>query len=284
MSSSPTVLQRRVAFAMRRLRHAAGLRQGDLVTTAGYSESAVNQLEKRTRRPQRRMIVALLHAYGRADLIPAYEEQLRLMGRKNWWAELIDSHEVTGFDVYLGLEDGASQLESWEPLAIPGLLQSEHYARETLAAGTTGADMLESRLALRQQRQEILTRTEQPVGLWAITTEYALAHIPAAPEVRREQYEHLLDLVALPTVQLQVIPHGVGIGSGVRGPFTILGFDQPEDPGVVYLETEARAIWFETQEDITKYSLLMNRLRACGCSAEQSAALIEQYRKEASDR
>lgn len=282
MTASPTVLQRSIAFEMKRLRLEAGLRQGDLAETAGYSEAAISRLEKRSLKPNQRMIVALLHAYGRPELIPHFEEQLALMRRKNWWERLLDAKEVNGFDVYLGLEDGASSIDWWEPLTIPGLLQSESFAHHTQAewSATLTPEVLQSRLELRHQRQACLTRSDSPVNLWAVTTSHVLTNLAVPQAVKRDQLDHLVEMCKLPNVQLQVIPNDASIGDGVRGPFLVMAFDQPEDPGLVYIETQTRGMWFETQEDVTTHTRVMNHLRASAASPEESLRLIEQHWKE----
>lgn len=282
MTASPTVLQRSIAFEMKRLRLEAGLRQGDLADAAGYSEAAVSRLEKRSLKPNHRMVLALLHAYGRPDLIPHFEEQIGLMRRKNWWEHLLDAKEVSGFDVYLGLEDGASSIDWWEPLAIPGLLQSESHARHTLAgwSATLHPDVVQARIELRHRRQACLTRSDSPVNLWAVTTSYALANLAAPSDVRRDQLDHLREMIQLPNVQLQVVPPNASLGDGNRGPFLILSFDQPDDPGVVYVETQTRGVWFESQAEVTTHTRVMNHLRAAAASPEESVRLIEEHRKE----
>lgn len=284
MISSPTVMQRSIAFEMKRLRLEAGLTQTKAAELSGYTDGAINHLEKRNRRPQKPMIVALLKAYEREDLLQKFEDKLRLMNRPNWWANQPGSEFPTGFDIYLGLEDGASAIDWWEPLVIPGLLQTENYARRVLSPGPTqlDPDELQSRVELRQRRQQILTRSENPVQLWVVTTEFTLAHMGGPTEIKRGQLEHLLSLTRLPNVELQVIPMSVGIETthGTRGPFTHLKFDQDDDPGVVYVETQPRAVWFEKYDDIEAYALVMNHLRALAAGTEESAAIIERHRKE----
>ena len=285
MISSPTVLQRSIAFEMKRLRQEAGLTQTKAAELSGYTDGAINHLEKRNRRPQKPMIVSLLKIYGREDLLHTFEDRLRLMNRPNWWANQPGSQFPTGFDIYLGLEDGASAIDWWEPLIVPGIMQTEDYARRVLSPGPTQLepDELQSRVELRQRRQEILTRSENPVQLWVVTTEFALIHIGGPAEINRGQLEHLLTLAKLPNVDLQVIPMAAGIDTthGTRGPFTHLKFDQDDDPGVVYVETQPRAVWFEKHEDISAYAQVMNYLRALAAGTEESAELIEKHRKEA---
>ncbi|WP_223840494.1 helix-turn-helix domain-containing protein [Saccharopolyspora pogona] len=267
---------------MIKLRKQAGMSQDAAAKATGYSEGAISHLENRRRQPQRKLILALLRAYDAEHETAWFDEQLKLLKRKDWWDNLPDARQPTGFEVFLGLEDGARQVTSWEPLIIPGLLQSEGYVHmlmDPINDHVTNVT-LESRRQVRLQRKEILTRSECPVQLWAITTEFALTSYDAPDAVKRDQLDHLLEMANLPTVSLQVVPNGGDVMRASRGPFTIMDFDQPDDPGVVYIETLVRAIWFEELADITQHRHLMNHLTASALSPKDSARLIEKTRKE----
>lgn len=279
---SPTVLQRSIAFKMIKLRKQARLSQGEAAEATGYSEATISHMENRRRQPQRKLVLALLRAYGAEHEFDWFDEQLKLLRRKDWWDNLSGSRRPSGFEIYLGLEDGATTMNWWEPMVIPGLMQTEDYARQLLAPNPYGIapDELESSMRVRMRRQEVLTRATSPLDLWVVTTEYALVNMDGPDEMKRQQLDFLLELIRLPNVQLQVIPAGVNVADGSRGPFTILGFDQPDDPGVVYVETQQRAVWFDDHEDIAAYRRVMSHLHASAASTKESAALIEKHQKE----
>ena len=279
---SPTVLQRSIAFKMIKLRRQAGMTQPEAAQAAGYSEATISHLENRRRQPHRRLVEALLRAYDAETEFSWFDEQLKLLKRKDWWDSLSGAKYPNGFDVYLGLEDGARKLGWWEPLILPGLLQSEGYARMMIEPNPFGVvgEALESRMQVRMQRQGILTRSNAPVNLWAITTEWALTNFDAPDAVKRDQLDYLMEMVRLPNVELQLIPNGRNSAIGSRGPFTIMDFDQPDDPGVVYVETECRAVWFEDHEDVDLYRHMMAHLHANAAGTKESAMLIEKHRKE----
>lgn len=279
---SPTVLQRSIAFKMIKLRKQARLSQGEAAEATGYSEATISHMETRKRTPQRKLILALLRTYNAEHEFQWFDEQLKLLRRKDWWDSLSGSKYPSGFDVYLGLEDGATSLGWWEPMIIPGLLQTENFARQMIAPDPYSVDpeTVNAHVQLRLRRKEILTRSHAPVNLWVIVSEFALANIDGPGELHREQLDHLLELIRLPNVDFQVVPLGTNVRDGSRGPFTILKFDQPDDPGVVYVETQIRAVWFSDLEDITAYGRVMSHLHAGAMGTKESAMLIERYRKE----
>ena len=279
---SPTVLQRSIAFRLAQLRRKAELTQTAAAERSGYSDKAISHLEKRQRMPNRRIVTSLLHVYDADEQMPWFDEQLKRLRRKDWWDSLAGAKQPSGFDIYLGLEDGAMGLDWWEPLVIPGLMQAPKYARYALSPDPYAIDTddLESRLQLRIRRQEILTRSKDPTNLWAITTEFALTNIDGPDAVKQDQLDYLLELIKLPNVHLQVIPEGTTLRYGSRGPFTLMSFDQPDDPGVVYIEHEPRAVWYEDHTDIATYRQVLNHLQAGAASTKQSGVLIDKHRKE----
>jgi hypothetical protein len=165
------------------------------------------------------------------------------------------------FEVYIGLEEAASRIRSYEVQFVPGLLQTESYARAVTLLGHPDAptDEIERRVALRMDRQQILTRDDAP-HLWAVIDEAVLQRPLGGAETMREQLEHLLEITALPNVILHVMPFRLGGHAAAGGPFSILRFAESELPDVVYLEQLTSALYLDKREDVDPYLAVMERL------------------------
>lgn len=282
--NSPTVVERWLAGELRRLRTDAGLTQTEAAHAAGCSESYISILELRSNAKTRKrasepMVTALLRAYGRDDLVKLFREQVRIAGQRLSWADAPGA--PTGFSRYVGLEWGARASATYAPFVIPGVMQTGEYASRIIAAepavsGEHHTDQVE----LRARRQDVISRSDEPMELWAVIAEQALRRPIGSSDVMRDQYERLLELTEPPHIQLQVIPQSVGAHVGLRTPFTILEFDQDNDPGLIYIETDVRAFWFEAPAEIAEYQKIMNHLRAVARDPEESRTIIETLRKE----
>ncbi|WP_262403709.1 DUF5753 domain-containing protein [Actinomadura sp. CNU-125] len=165
---------------------------------------------------------------------------------------------------------------NYECLFIPGLLQTERYARAAISGvlPECGRDEIEHRVDARMQRQAALTK-DQPLKLWAIVDEAALRRAVGGREVLREQLEHLLEVTELPTVHLQVLPFEAGAHPGMHGSFVIMNFPEAIGPDLVYTETQAGNLFLEEEADIARYSLVFTHLRAGALSPSASASLIK---------
>ncbi|MFB4296328.1 helix-turn-helix domain-containing protein [Actinomadura sp. NTSP31] len=269
-ASGPTVLRMVVGAQLRRLREAAEIS----TEAAGYeirgSHSKISRMELGRVGFKERDVADLLTLYGVDD--PARREALLELAeqanRPGWWQRYADL--VPGwFEPYLGLEQGAVLVRTFEVQNIPDLLQTEDYARALLAARhpEAGREEIERRVELRMRRREVLHRPE-PVRLWAVLDEAALHRAVGGPEVLRAQLRHLIEVARLPNVTVQVLPFAIGGHAGETCPVSLLRFAEPELPDVVYLEQLAGATYPDRPSDVTRYRDLLNRL---GVQAEPPA-------------
>jgi hypothetical protein len=199
--------------------------------------------------------------------------------QKGWWHAYADSlqpHVAT----YLGMESAASEIRFYEVGLIPGLLQTEEYARAVLTAGTVGGPRsdVERQVALKMERQR-LTMTSPP-QVWAVLDEAAVRRQVGGAEVMRVQLEYLRELGGLRNVRLQIIPFGRGAHPALGRPFVILAFGEEADPDVVYLKNLTGALWVENVEEVDRYNVFFNHLQATALSFEDSAALMTAVLKE----
>jgi hypothetical protein len=200
--------------------------------------------------------------------------------QKGWWHAYSDTIQPR-FATYIGLESAASDIRIYEVTLIPSLLQTEDYARTVIAAGAMdGAPAAVDRnVALLMARQPPLT-SDDPPKLWAVLDEAALRRRVGGAGLMHMQLEHLLDLAGLPNVAIQVLPFGAGAHPAMGRPFVILAFPERADPDVVYLEDLTSALYVEDVDEVDRYNMFFNHLRATALSFEDSAALIKSVIKD----
>jgi transcriptional regulator with XRE-family HTH domain len=258
----PTVLRILLGSQLRQLREARGIGREEAGYAIRASDSKISRLELGRVGFKERDVSDLLTLYGVTDE-RVREELLSLAAQANapgWWHRYSDVLP-SWFEVYVGLEEAATRIRAYEVQFVPGLLQTEDYARAVTVLGHPDAspEEIERRVALRMTRQRLLT-AEDPPHLWAVVDEAALRRPLGGDEVMREQIRHLVETTALPNVTLQVVPFEHGGHAAAGGPFSILRFSEPDLPDVVYLEQLTSALYLEKREDLDRYLAVMERL------------------------
>jgi hypothetical protein len=274
---SATVRRMIVGAHLRRLREEKSITRADAGYTIRASESKMSRLELGRVAFKERDISDLLVYYGVTD--PEQRDQvLRLVreaNRPSWWREF-DDVMPQYFQNYIGLEEAATTLRTYEIHFVPGLLQTPDYARAVLSSTVpplTGRD-LDRAVTLRLTRQQVLER-EDPLTVWAVVDESALRRRVGSAETHRAQLEHLVELAERPGVALQVLPTETGLHVG-GGPFSILRFDDPELPDVVYVESLVGASYVDKTEHVERYVEVMNRLSVESLTPDESVASIRK--------
>lgn len=203
---------------------------------------------------------------------------LRGRGRKGWWhsyGEVIPSW----FEVYIGLEADAVSIRRYESELVPGLLQTEDYARAVFHGFLMDEGEIDKRVALRMARQERLTADDAP-QLWIVLNESVIRRVVGDPATMRAQLDRLIEAARLPNVTLQVLPFSAGAHPAMHGPFVILGFPGPTDPDVVYLEEQTGGLYLEKKHEIERHTLAFDHLRAAALHPNESRRLIGRVRDE----
>ena len=279
-AQSPTVRRRRLALELRRLRETAKLTCEDVAERLECSASKISRVETGRVSVSPRDVRDMLQIYGvPEDQRDSLVQLARESRQKGWWHAYGDSVQPH-FGTYLGLESAASEIRIYEVNLIPGLLQTEEYARTVISAGMVDkprAD-IERSVALRMERQQV-ARTIMP-KVWVVLDEAALRRQVGGPEVMRIQLEHLREIGSLRNVSLQVIPFGGGAHPAMGRPFVILSFGEDLDPDVVYLEDLTSVLWVENVYEIDRYNVFFHHLSATALSFESSAALMTAVLKE----
>ena len=267
---------------LRRLREASGTTR----EKAGYairgSESKISRMELGRVGFKERYVADLLSLYGvtdtrqRAQLLALAQDA----NTPGWWHRYHDL--LPGwFQPYLGLEAAASLIRTYEVQFVPGLLQTEEYARAVirLGHGRASTGEIERRVRLRMARQQIVTRLDPP-QLWAVVDEGALRRPIGGPAVMRDQLDALIATTRRPRIRLQVIPFHVGGHAAAGGAFTILRFADADLPDVVYLEQLTSALYLDKREDIDQYASALGRLYIDAAPPDRTAAILDRIQDE----
>jgi hypothetical protein len=183
---------------------------------------------------------------------------------------------------YISLEASAMSTWTYEAQLIPGLLQTEEYARAIASASLVKENQEQQNqfVQARLARQQILTR-EQPLELWAVLSEGALRQLVGGREVMRSQLAHLVEIShSQPNVNLQVLPYAAGAHAATSGPFLIMKFPDAPDLSVVYLEGQTGGIYLESTEEVARYTMVFDHLRASALSTVATVRLIEEVASE----
>jgi hypothetical protein len=278
----PTVLRILLGAHLRRLREHAGISRED----AGYhiraSGSKISRMELGRVSFKERDVIDLLAFYGISDS-QERDSLIQLTREANatpWWQKYQDA-APDWFGLYVGLEEAAQLIRVYEVQFVPGLLQTEDYARAVVMQGAPGLEPeeVERRVALRLGRQKLLTR-DNPPRLWAIVDEAALRRPMGGRDVLAGQIQRLMDLVSESNVTLQVMPFKYGGHAAEGGAFSIMRFPEADLPDMVYVEYLSGALYIEKPEEVERYAAVMERLSVAGTSPERTREILAGLLKE----
>jgi len=261
-TGGPTVLRIILGAQLRRLREAKGISREDAGYLIRASESKISRMELGRVSFKERDIADLLSLYGiiHQDERTALLALARQANTPGWWQR--DGDILPNwFQTYLGLEEAAALIRTYEVQFVPGLLQTEDYARAVITHGNPAAppEEIERRVSLRMKRQQLLTRSDAP-QLWAVVDEAALRRRMGSHAVMGAQLERLIKASELPNVTLQVLPFHAGAHAAEAGAFTILRFPEPDLPDVVYIEQLTGALYLDKRDDADVHMAAMDRL------------------------
>jgi transcriptional regulator with XRE-family HTH domain len=278
-----TVGSRRLVIELKRFREAAGLTGEQVAEQMGWSVAKVYRIEGDRVRVLARDVQRLLKLYGvGGEQAEAVLELARLARVKDWW------HQYSGaipewFQFYVGLEAAASAMQEYCAELVTGLLQTEGYARAVMAAAArSDTEAMDRQVAVRLERQKRLTAPDAP-SLWVILGECVLHRQVGGTAVMRDQLAHIAQMAGRPNVTVQVMPFTAGAHPAMLGSFTLMRFPDPADKDVVYLEAETSALYLEKPEDVSRYSLMIDYLRAQALGPAESRALIAQMAERSPD-
>jgi transcriptional regulator with XRE-family HTH domain len=278
LSGGPTALRILLGSQLRRLREGRGISAQAAARAIRGSESKISRIELGRNAVREIDVADLLTLYGVTD--PEEREQLLTLAsqanRPGWWYRFNDILP-SWFQAYIGLEEAAESIRTYEAQFLPGLLQTEGYAAAVLALGDIPADEMERYVMLRKQRQRRFAAGE--LRLWAVVDEDTLRRPVGDPQALREQLSYLLQACQSRNLVLQVIPRGVG-GHAAPSGFSILRFGDPEMPDIVYVEQLTSALYLDKRPEVDRYLLAMERMSIVATEPRASTQVIKAILEE----
>lgn len=277
---NPTVRRRRLGQELRRLRELKGMTAEEVAERLLVSQSKISRLENGRRSISQRDVRDLCGVYEVEDhrIVDSLMQMAKDSRQQGWWHSFGD----IPYSVYIGLETDAASLRVYDPQVVPGLLQTRTYA-ESLISGAlpeaTPTD-IDKRVQVRLRRQERISAADNPLRLWAVLDEATLRREVGNRQVMIEQLEHLIEMSQLPHVTVQLIPFTMGAHPGVSGQYAILEFPDAADSSVVYIEGVTSDLYLEKAQDVQKYSVMYEHLRAQALNADQSREFISNIAKD----
>jgi Domain of unknown function (DUF5753)/Helix-turn-helix domain len=280
--SGPTVLRMILGRQLQALREKAGLTHEQAAEAIYTSAWTIRRMERAEGGLRLHNVKGLLMTYGISDVrdIGAFLALARDANTPGWWHSYTDV--LPGwFRTFVGLEEAASLIHGYEPHCVPGLLQTEDYARALTVAGFPDAPAAEiaRRVQLRMARQELLAR-HSPPHLWVVMDETVLRRPAGSPVVMRAQLDRLVDATEQPGITLQVLPFAAGPHPAMHGLFYVFRFPALELPDVVYGENMTSAFYLDKPGDATAYLLALDRVCAQAVPTQRTAEVLRAIRKE----
>ncbi|MBF6299993.1 helix-turn-helix domain-containing protein [Nocardia amamiensis] len=287
--SGSTLLRRQLGRFLREAREGAGLTTERAAAIMEWHKSTLNRLERGlTEKVRVRDVVALCEIYGldedQTDVARGLAEQTPA---KSWWHAYGDLIPAW-FNLYVGLETAAKELAVFQPLLIPGLLQSADYARaiDRRYFPEDTEEELERRVRLRHQRRHILTRSRQPTTASFVLHESVLRTVVGNPGVMATQLRHVADAGTLANVEVRILPFHVGLPLGIAlPPFTILDFapggrGKPGEPPLVYCESFTGSAYLEGRTDVMRCRQAFATLQQASLDTRPSRDLLREIARE----
>ncbi|BAU87201.1 xre family toxin-antitoxin system, antitoxin component [Streptomyces laurentii] len=287
--SAPTVGQVVLGRRLQDLRERAGLKREEAAKILRVAPATIRRMETAEVALKIPYVQMLLGSYGvtdsEAEGFIALAEEANLPG---WWQRF---HDVLPgwFSMYVSLEGAAGLIRAYEPQFVPGLLQTPDYARAILRSGAVGgrnADSVENdeeterHVALRMERQALLTREDAP-KFWVIMDETVFRRpVGDGPEVMRAQLDRLMEAAELPNVTLQIAEFASGHHPGTYGPFVLFRFAMPELPDMVYSEYLTGAVYLDGRPEVASHLEVMDRMAAQAATAQRTKEILRYLRKE----
>ncbi len=273
----PTPRSRRLGRELRRLRDEQGMTVDAAATALNCSQSRLSRIESGEIRVRVGDLMGMLTLYE----VPLKDERAQLMletarqiREEGWWQRLGKLSQK--YLTYIAFESEATELRNFEPTLVPGLLQTEAYAREVIGVGLeTESEAIKQSVNARMTRQNVLTRAGQPLKLIAVLSEAVLMCKVGGEDVLHEQLMHLAELGKRPNVTLQVLTFDAGAHLANSGGFAILGFGQG-DPDLGYVDGAAGELFLEKHQEIDRLRSVFDHLRTLALSPAESTRLIKE--------
>lgn len=275
--------RRQLGRHLRDLRNRARMTTRTAAQQLEWSEAKIWRIETGQTSLRSLDVEAMCKVYGApSDVIGPLTALARETKARGWWTAYGDVIPE-GFEVYIGLEEAAARLSTYESEVVPGLLQTEAYTRALLSAARPDmpANEIDRRVQLRMARQAMVTRADAPLHLDVVIGESVLWRRIGGDAVTAAQLEHLRRMCDLPNVRIQVVPTDSGYHDGMdSGRFVLLEFPelragQAPEPPVVYVEAFTGPVYLDKENEIDRYRRALANIKAAAVDARED---IEQAR------
>lgn len=279
---APTVGQVVLGRRLQELREAAGIKREEAARVLRVAPATVRRMEMAEVALKVPYVQVLLTTYGvPEEETAAFVALTEEANQPGWWQRF---HDVLPewFSLYVSLEGAAGLIRSYEPHFVPGLLQTEAYARAVMDAGTigqTGPETIERHVSLRMARQGLLER-DNPPHLWVIMDETVLRRpVSIDGAVMREQLDKLLEFGERDRVTLQVAEFENGPHPGTYAPFSLFRFTEPELPDMVFTEYLTGALYLDSRTEVSAHLEVLDHMTAHAASAQRTKKILRDYRE-----
>jgi len=280
--SSPTVKRRRLAAELRRYREASRLTIEQVAERLEWSSGKISKIENARVSVLPRDVKFLLGVYGvdegtERELLLVLAKESRQRG---WWQQYGDA-VPEWFGVYIGLESEATSVSSYHGEYVTGLLQTPDYARAVHRATLIRAtdQEIDQIVQVRIARQERLESPDAP-QLWVVLNEAVIRRMVGSRAVMHDQLQRLVGASQARNITLQVLPFTAGAHAAMDSPFRILGFTEPADADIVYVEYATGSLYLERPAEVARYRLMFDHLRAAALAVEDSRRLLTRAADE----
>lgn len=276
----PTLQRRRLRMELRRARDAAGLKQAEVARAMDWSPSKLIRIERGDVGVSTNDLKALLSHYGVKDKtrINGLLDLARSTRGTSFYDQFGDVLKP-GYKEYLAHEASASVIRQYDPVLIPGLLQTEEYGRAVLQAFGRGPDDVDKLWTVRQHRQELHDRDEPPEMLFVVD-EAAVRRQVGQGQVMTKQLERLKEHAAADHISLRVLPFSRGEHPGMAGNFILLEFTSPDLDDLVHLESVDAITIRDNPDQIGLYLDRFDQLEELALSVEDSVSLLDEAIRE----
>lgn len=258
------------ADQLRAWRQRHGWSQVELAEKLLCSDSLVSGVETKNKTPTLDFATRLDEVFNLPGTFVAMHELISREAWPSYFAPVID------------FESRAVRIHEWELRVIPGLLQTENFARSVISAGKPrlNSDALDRDVSRRMERQRILTRDSPPM-LWVVLHEGTLRHVIGGRAIMAEQLDKIIDVTRMPDVVIQVLPFIASDNPGTDGPIAV--FDFANVPSVAYTECNGGGMIVESSDQVAELMNTVNLIRAVALPPRESTSLLMQIRSEIGD-
>ncbi|PJN27621.1 transcriptional regulator [Streptomyces sp. CB02613] len=274
----PTVRSRRLGATLKRLRLNARLDQEHAAEAVDCSTAKISRIESGTVSARIGDVRVLLDLYGVEDEVERrrLEKLARDSNKRGWWLNFDWITKEAGFADFVTLETDASYIRTWQPLFVPGLLQTDDYLRTLLSSGLTvhSPESVEEVLAVRRVRRGLIE--EDGARFAAIIWEPALTAPMPSARVHREQLLHILHVAQRQNVQVQVLPMAEWRAAHLSSYFVMLSFGPEPAPEAVAYDTSTSTVLVEDLAEMAAHARIFEALSAAALTPDQSLAFVRK--------